>query len=1495
MNRKGFTLVELMLVIVIIGIISVITIPNIMEALDDSRNESGISMEKELKKDLELYNTDMEEDLWDETKPYECQEISFADLKQINPDINLGECLLTHKKGYLTIVKTLTSNSCIESDENNQNNNEEIDDDSEEDVKTTYNYFVGVTCGKNLKKSTKAEYDESEENQIYVVEDDIDYIASKISNSTGKKGNVYYTSDGLTCGSGNDQLFTLTLKLGNNSGASFDDVAPDDYHLADGGKSYVFKSKYDVEDRTGDGIMPGQSFPPFPSIDQGSLTFVGWDDGHGHVYKSFSPNGCYNPSANVLTAKWTNDSTPDVDITNEPETSNKVTIECEEEGGIVKSYYVGKNDPKTSSTGWKDFRLESDTNRATVDITDTGTYYFACKDKQDMISNESPSLSFVQIEFRMVNGYLDNRHHTTITKIASTSKGLILPTPTANTGYTVNGSWYSDDGYSHSVGTYDREYSSSTNTVLYSKADISKFSVKVNVQNGNGSSDDKLVEYLQGIDFTISPYPNFMNPTFDCGEGVDATLTGNTLRVRNVTKNIVCNVAYHDTVKPTGATIDSTANIADHQTATLSCSDNTNVIAYYFGTEAPTSSSSYTSINNVPEFTTTKNIDENGTYYFACKDTDGNVSDPASAKFYETLFDMNNGTIEHDTVLMMEGKSFNLPTPAAALGYTTIGKWYTNDEYTEGEMVYNASYSPTKNSTLYSDSTINTSGLTINPNGGKIQIDSEVDGEEEITTTKNYIQEYNSILTYSKPTKANDVDTSEHYTISYNTDGGGDVASQTSIITKTTVYTFTNFTKSDPFYGTLSSTTAAGNYRYAPDKDVTSTITANFSHVVNTSVASVSLPSAPSKEGYTFKGWKSSVNNQVYNAGVSFTPTADTTMTAQWEINKYTVNVTVNNGVVADGEDSSKIVIHNQDVTFEVEPSLADAPGSVTCTNGQSATLTNNVVSVTQVKNHTTCTVTFKTEMTVLFNDGTLIINELPNNRDANITTHGAVVKEYEPMSASNVYYFTGDDDDHYQLWYDESQDITKVEIGHSIKPYYTKLWFYGLSNMTTGNFTNLDMSDNVDMYGMFSGAGSAVSSSFTLTGLSGWNISHVESIANMFYNAGVGASTWNIGDLSGWNTGRVTNMGNAFAGAGANASTFTVGNLDEWDTARVTEMASMFENSGHEASTWNIGDLSEWKTGHVTSMTSMFSGAGANASTWDIGDLDEWDVSNLSIVSNMFFGAGASATTWNIGDLSGWNTSNFWLMNKMFQGAGASTTTWSIGDLSGWDVSNVDQAEGVFAGAGASANEFILNLSGWNFAHYSEQSFDPPAGFANFFTNAGRSASKFELNVSNWKGIKNDVSSMFEGAGANATDWKITGLPTWNVSKVTNASKMFSGTGTHATAWNIGDLSSWNLERATSVSDMFRGISSVGSFSSIGTLKIHATNISGIFSDSTKAQATLNLYTNPTSYTGAFYNTAIATGALITVNYDASVTNIDNIIATKSYDSNVVKGSVLN
>lgn len=60
---------------------------------------------------------------------------------------------------------------------------------------------------------------------------------------------------------------------------------------------------------------------------------------------------------------------------------------------------------------------------------------------------------------------------------------------------------------------------------------------------------------------------------------------------------------------------------------------------------------------------------------------------------------------------------------------------------------------------------------------------------------------------------------------------------------------------------------------------------------------SVTLPSTPVKTGYTFTGWRSSYNNNVYGANTSSHAIyADTTFTAQWTAIQYTISFEENGG-----------------------------------------------------------------------------------------------------------------------------------------------------------------------------------------------------------------------------------------------------------------------------------------------------------------------------------------------------------------------------------------------------------------------------------------------------------------------------------------------------------------------------------------------------------------------------------------------------------------------
>lgn len=137
MNKKGFTLVELILVVVILGIISVIVFPGIMKSLNQSKVNSAKSIEKVLRENLELYNIDHKDDIWcnddstdnsDCLNKYEIKTVTIQELYNTNPDIDMGKCLLQTDES-LQITKK----------ENG-----------------TFSYTVKIVCGNNLKENLES-------------------------------------------------------------------------------------------------------------------------------------------------------------------------------------------------------------------------------------------------------------------------------------------------------------------------------------------------------------------------------------------------------------------------------------------------------------------------------------------------------------------------------------------------------------------------------------------------------------------------------------------------------------------------------------------------------------------------------------------------------------------------------------------------------------------------------------------------------------------------------------------------------------------------------------------------------------------------------------------------------------------------------------------------------------------------------------------------------------------------------------------------------------------------------------------------------------------------------------------------------------------------------------------------------------------------------------------------------------------------------------------
>ena len=61
----------------------------------------------------------------------------------------------------------------------------------------------------------------------------------------------------------------------------------------------------------------------------------------------------------------------------------------------------------------------------------------------------------------------------------------------------------------------------------------------------------------------------------------------------------------------------------------------------------------------------------------------------------------------------------------------------------------------------------------------------------------------------------------------------------------------------------------------------------------------LTLPT-PTRTGYTFNGWytEASGGTKIGDAGASYTPDANITLYAQWQINSYTITVTTSNATV---------------------------------------------------------------------------------------------------------------------------------------------------------------------------------------------------------------------------------------------------------------------------------------------------------------------------------------------------------------------------------------------------------------------------------------------------------------------------------------------------------------------------------------------------------------------------------------------------------------------
>ena len=176
---------------------------------------------------------------------------------------------------------------------------------------------------------------------------------------------------------------------------------------------------------------------------------------------------------------------------------------------------------------------------------------------------------------------------------------------------------------------------------------------------------------------------------------------------------------------------------------------------------------------------------------------------------------------------------------------------------------------------------------------------------------------------------------------------------------------------------------------------------------------------------------------------------------------------------------------------------------------------------------------------TVLFEDGTLIINEHSTDRASNIALHGDVEKEYTPLDENNGYVFNNSVD---RPWHEDISSILRVKFGSEVAPTTLQYWFQQCSNLVEIDYTNLVTDGITSVRAFVSGAG------FTTFSLP--EMPNLESIQYVCRGCVNLASV----DFSHVNSSKINMTQDAFQGC----SSMTVCNLASL-TGTVTSALSMF------------------------------------------------------------------------------------------------------------------------------------------------------------------------------------------------------------------------------------------------------------------------------------------------------------------------------------------------
>ena len=369
----------------------------------------------------------------------------------------------------------------------------------------------------------------------------------------------------------------------------------------------------------------------------------------------------FGSGSGTVTANFVDTTKPVATITSTDslaQTSQTATLKCTDSVGVV-SYYWGTSAPTTSSTYTSVTSTTSYSTTKTVNAA--GTYYLACKDAAGNVSttvNKVYNTYVIKNMLVNVTG-TEGTYNTSNYTASSTSSTYLAPngtTLTLSSLYTVPTGASSSTFKGVSVGAPSTTAASVSTTAptlngnntygMWFNRTTYTITVKANTGGGNkvtsqrnstgvtassgGSASLTGVRYGETITATATASSGY---TFSSWSGLSTSTTNPvTLTVKaagtitasfaDKTAPIITEVAADSSLKQTSLNF------------SFSCTDGVGVVSYYWGTSAPTTSSTYTSVTSTTSLSVSKTVSAAGTYYFACKDAAGNVSETDSQTYY---------------------------------------------------------------------------------------------------------------------------------------------------------------------------------------------------------------------------------------------------------------------------------------------------------------------------------------------------------------------------------------------------------------------------------------------------------------------------------------------------------------------------------------------------------------------------------------------------------------------------------------------------------------------------------------------------------------------------------------------------------------------------------------------------------------------------------------------------------------------------------------------